>query len=186
MPIGGWACQQTSQQFRSLVANTVLISEQRRLLMLALGWINSQPHCNRGWGHYCSYLRGIWHLKYTNRNGGYLMLLIEGVGFSMSSKTVPSPLTFFHFLFVSLLSFSSCLCSVRGAELSISIPPLRWRLCTLLFSWHFSTRHFAFLPFNLRNRFLDSMEKMFEWIKKCNILTTLPIRTQACMMLICF
>lgn len=127
VPISGWACQQTSQQFRSLVASTVLISEQRRLLMLALGWINSEPHCNRGWGHDCSYLRGTWHLKYTNRNDGYLMLLIEGVGFSMSSKTVPSPLTVFHFLFVSLLSFSSCLYSVRGAELSISTPSLRWR-----------------------------------------------------------
>lgn len=153
--------------------------------MLALGWINSEPHCNRGWGHDCSYLRGIWHLKYTNRNDGYLMLLIEGVGFSMSSKTVPSPLTIFHFLFVSLLSFSSCLYSVRGAELSISIPSLRWTYI-LLFRWHFSTRHVMFLPFNLRNRFPDSMEQMFEWIRKCNIFTTLSIRVHACIMLICF
>lgn len=27
--------------------------------------INSEPHCNRGLGRHCSYLRGIWHLGYT-------------------------------------------------------------------------------------------------------------------------
>lgn len=117
-PISRWACQQTSQQLRSLVANPVLVSEQRRLLMLALGWINSEPHCNRGWGNYCSYLRGIWHLKYTNRNDGYLMLgdpqqLIDwrcGIYHVFQECSITSHILSFFVCFSSFLFLLSFFC----------------------------------------------------------------------------
>lgn len=127
VPISRWACQLTSQLFESLVADAVLIDERWRLLMLSLGWINSEPHCNRGLGRYCSYLRGIWHLKHTIKHDAYLMMLNEGIRI-LSPKIVPSPVTLFHFLsLLSLPSSSSLPSPTRGTELPISSPSLTWK-----------------------------------------------------------
>lgn len=66
-PVSGWArvsanipadwvscCRRRVDRWSEETLDTVAGSE-----------INSEPHCNRGLGRHCSYLRGIWHLSHS-------------------------------------------------------------------------------------------------------------------------